>query len=168
MHAISPIGSRNSRSRTCIIGIWLAGLFVGMFVAVGAGDTCFFMMRNGTFSVVSIPGLLVLALPFLITAVAVYFSLSWLLYLLVFCKAISFGFSACAVTIAFSGAAWLVRFLLLFGNGCAILPLMWLWLHCKWDADRGFPVQIGLCTAAALVMGILDFCVVSPFAALLL
>ncbi len=171
MHMNTPTETRNFRSQTCKVMIcicWIIGLFLGMFTSVGADDYLFLMMRGGVCSSVSIPGLLIFALPFLITALAVYFSQFWLICLVVLCKAFSFGFSACAITVVFSSAAWLVRFLLMFGDALALPILMWLWLRHGSKPDKGFLSEITVCTVAVLLLGVLDFCIVSPFGAMLL
>lgn len=170
MHNDTPSGLRNFRQRSCkriLPACWFLGLVGGMLAAAGAGDSFFLMMRGG-FSAMSIPGLLVTLLPFLFTALAVFLSQPWLLALLVLAKAFSFGFCAFGIMTVYSGAAWLVRLLLMFSDCCCLPLLMWLWLRHGDAPGKQFPLEFAACTAAALALGLLDICMVSPFAAMLL
>lgn len=148
---------------------WILGLLLGMISAAGAGDSFFLMMRGADNLTVSIPGLLlVTALPFLFTAFAVFFSQPWLLLLLAFMKAFSFGFCAFGIMAVYGTASWLVGFLLMFTDACTMPLLMWLWLrHCDLSGQR-FSRDVVVCFAAALVLGIIDICLISPFSAMLL
>lgn len=148
---------------------WISGLFFGMLLAAGAGNSFFLTMRGAFSFSVSIPGLLlVTSLPFLLTAAAVYLSRPLLLLACVFFKGVSFGFCAFGITVVFEGASWLVLILLMFGD-IAVLPfLMWLWLR-HWDlSGRHFLRDASLYVSVALLMGFIDICFVSPFAAALL
>lgn len=145
------------------------GLILGIFSAGIAGETFFSMMRGAAYSTVSIPGLLsMILLPFLFTAFAVYFSHPWLLLLIGFGKAFSFGLCSCGVMWAFGSAGWLIRMLLIFSDGMILPVLMWLWLRHISGRKPSFSRDLAVCAAFALFIGGFDYCVVSPFLVTLL
>lgn len=172
MHNKTPSVLLNFWQRSCkliLAACWILGLIAGMLVAAGAGDSFSLMMRGVGFSAVSIPGLLlVTALPFLLTALAVFLSQPWMLLLLVFVKAFSFSFCASGIMAVYGSASWLVRFLLMFADGCTLPLLMWLWLRHGDLSGKQVSRDLAVCTAAALALGLLEICAVSPFAAMLL
>ena len=171
MHNTDPFGLRKFRQRSCKripIFCWILGLTAGMLVAAGAGDSFSLMMRGADFSAVSIPGLLITFLPFLLTAFAVYSSQPWILTLLILCKSFSFGYCTFGIMAVYNSASWLVRWLLMFSDCCSAAFLMWLWLRQCDSPGKCFLKEIAACTAAGLLVAILDICAISPFAAMLL
>lgn len=172
MHKSDPLTLPNFWQRSCkpiLIFLWIFGLFFGVWLAVGADDSSFLMMRGADLVTVSIPGLLLITvLPFLFTAIAVFLSKPWLLSALVFAKAAMFGYSAGWVTAAYGTASWIVRILLMFSDVCTMPLLMWLWLRCCILSKRSAGRDMGRCFLGATIIGLLDILAVSPFAALLL
>lgn len=172
MHISNPSNLLNFWRRSCkllLMVCWISGLMLGMITAVGAGDSFFLTMRGADLIAVSIPGLLLVTLlPFLLTAIAVIFSRPWLLLAVIFCKAFSFGFCTFGILSVYASASWLVQLLLMFTDGCTLPLLMWFWLHHGNLSEKPIFRDFAVCTAAALALGILDICVVSPFAAMLL
>lgn len=172
MHFFSDSGLQRIRHTTCkwmIPVCWITGLILGMIFAGEAGSSFFLMMRGDSLLTVSIPGLLlVTALPFLLTAAAVFLSQFWLLLLLILAKGITFGFCAFGITTVYAGASWLMCVLLMFGDACALPLLMGLWLHHGTIAGKHFVRDLCCCIAAALILGVLDVCYVAPFAAALI
>ena len=170
MHMISHSDPRNFPALTCklLLGAcWIAGLLLGMYAAVTSGNSFLLMMR-GDVSTVSIPGLLITFLPFLLTAIAVLMPHPGYLIPVILWKAFSFGYSACGLTIAYHSAAWLVRFLLMFNQLATVPLLMWLWLR-KCDFPEFIrPVELAVCGGVTALVGLLDYCLISPFAAVLL
>ena len=170
MHMMICPDSRIFNAGTCklLIGFcWISGLLFGMYAASVAGDTFLLMMR-GDVSTVSIPGLLIAFLPFLLTAFAVFLPHPGFLIPLVLWQSFSYGFCACGLSAVYHGAAWLVRFLLMFSQIATVPLLMWLWLR-KCDFPDSFRTgELAACGAAVILIGVLDYCMVSPFAAMLL
>ena len=159
----------NSRPPSCKrlpVLSWIAGLLLGAAAAVGTGSFSSLMMRGVEISAVSIPGLLLItSLPFLLTAIAVLFSQPWLLVSVIFLKGALFGYCACGITLIYGSAAWLARLLLMFSD-LALLPLlMLLWLRCFGPDRRGRTGLLASAGFAAVLVGLLDFYVVSPFTA---
>lgn len=88
------------------------------------------LMRGSVSSTVSILRLLsVLLLPFLFSALAVYFARPRLLYGIAFLKAFVFAFVSAGIASCFGSAGWLARWLIMFSDSLC-LPLLWLyWLR---------------------------------------
>lgn len=148
---------------------WLAGLIAGIFCAVHADEPYFALMRMAAGSRVSIVGLVAsVLLPFLIAAFAVYISTPQLLYPLCFAKALLFSFGACGVYIAFGSAGWLAQFLLQFSD-CLLLPVFcWFCIRHISGKGQALAKELAMCAAAVGLIGSIDYCVVSPFLAMLI
>ena len=170
MHLISFSDPRILRSLTCKVMLgtcWFFGLLLGMYAAANAGDSFLLTMR-GDLETVSIPGLLITLLPFLLTAFAVSLPHPGFLLPLVLSRAFVYSYSAYGLAIVFRGAAWLARILLMFSRMASVPLLMWLWLR-KCDYPDSFRMkELAVCGAAVVLIAVLDYCVVSPFAAALL
>ena len=112
-----PLKLIDANLRSCkftLILCWSIGFGCGILSAAGADDIVS-LMRACCDASVSIVGLLFIPLfPFLISAVAVYFSLPWLLFLTAFLKSFLSSFCACAIFRVFKGAGWLVLPMLQF------------------------------------------------------
>ena len=152
-----------------LILCWSTGLLFGNAVATNAGEFLVPMMRSAVSAPVSILGLLAAAvLPFLISAYAVSISEPWLLLIISTLKAFGFSFSACAVSLAFGQSSWLVRFLFLFSDHC-VMPLLWLYWLRHISGEKAFSLQEMACfIAAAVVIGWMDYFMISPFLAALI
>lgn len=122
-----PLKLMEASRRSCkshLILFWLVGFGSGVFTAAGA-DNIVSLMRACCDAGVSIVGLLLVPLfPFLISAVAVYFSLPWLLCLTAFLKSFLSAFCACAVFLVFKGAGWLILPMLQFTD-LMTLPVLY-------------------------------------------
>ena len=142
------------------------GHFLGVCFSLGAGDSFFLMMRMAAFTPVSISGLLSAAtLPFLFSAVAVYFKRPVLLLSVAFMKAFCFSCVGLGVIACFGSAGWLIWFLLQFSDCCAMPLLYWYWRrHIRGNGAFDWAVSMMLLSALLLV-GAFDYCVISPFLA---
>ena len=157
--------------RTCkyiLVFSWIFGLLLGMHAAVQSGDSFSLMMRGFDLTV-SISGLLLMvALPFLLSAFAVYFSQPLFLLLTVLGKAFVFGFSSCGLLTAYGDAFWLMQLLLMFSDFASLPFLMWFWFRCVESTLRSH-VRTGLVlTAVMIALVVVDICIVSPFVTVLL
>lgn len=117
----------------------------------------------------SIASLLMITLfPFLISAFAVSFSMAWVLFPVCFCKAFAFSFVSMGVAQAFGYAGWLVRLLLLFSD-CAGMPVLYgFWLRHLPGGRPADAWETVFLLAAFLLLGSVDYHIVSPFLAGLL
>ena len=149
-----------------LASIWICGLYFGSFAA-SQNSALVSMMRTAAQSRVSIVSLLpVLLLPFLISAFAVSISKPWLIILVCFSKAFSFGLHVGAISIAFGSAGWLARMLLLFSAGCCVPVLYWFWLrHFSGRYRSAVWRDFGICSGIVLFIGFLDCGIISPYLA---
>lgn len=156
-------------------GKWFLAIcwFIGMLFGIGAGrnasDFLIPTMRSAAVATVSIPGLLVAsALPFLLSAYAVSISEPWLLLIISAYKAFGFSFCAFAVSLTFGQSGWLVRFLFLFSDHCLIPVLYLYWLrHISGERTFSFWEAVAV-TAVAVLIGCIDYYLISPFLATLI
>lgn len=154
-----------SKIRIPLLAItWIFGLVLGIVSAYQAGHSVFRLMRMAANSHASIVSLLVSGvLPFLLSAAAVFFSARHFLFLIGFVKAFCFGCCACATMLSFGSAGWLICLLLMFSDLCDLPALIWFWLRHLWDgAYLRFPDTV-FCIGWSLLVGSVDFCLVTPF-----
>lgn len=145
---------------------WCSGLILGIFAAMRASNILVPMMHSAVNSPASIFGLFAAAVfPFLISIYAVSISEPWLLLIISAYKAFGFSFCACAVSFAFGQSGWLVRFLFLFSDHC-LLPLLYLYWLRYVSGDKPLSNwESGACIAAAVLVGCVDYFLISPFLA---
>lgn len=151
-------------ARVMLASAWVAGLILGAVFSLFAGDTAW--MRGVPFGSVSIVGVLASAvLPLFFSAFAVYVSAPYLLLPVVFCKAFLFSWCGVGIASVFGDAGWLICGLLLFTD-ISMLPVLWLfWLRCcRFAADRPM-YDLIVPVAAALLVGSMNYSVISPFLA---
>ena len=147
---------------------WCMGLLTGAILAQYSGEIHFSLMRRAAACSVSIVGLFTVLLPFLFTAFAVVLSNCFLFYPIAFLKALTFSYHACVVSAAFGDAGWLVRYLFLFTDACTIPVLLWIWIRGSGNRCIGLLHGTGICVLIACAVGLIDFCIVSPFLAMLI
>lgn len=147
---------------------WFAGLLTGCFFANHAGDIHFSMMRRAVCCPVSIAGLVVVLLPFLFSAFAVYLSKTWLFLPFCFLKAFQFAYLAGLVSASFGDAGWLIRLLLFFTDGCEIVLLLWVWLRWIGGGAKQAVREIAVCGFLCSMVWGVDYFVVSPFLGMLI
>lgn len=148
---------------------FLFGLVLGCVSFFITSDSFLLWMRGADYRCMSIVGLLlVLLLPFLSSAFAVYIHQRWLLFPISFLKAFSFAFLYTGFGCAYPGSGWLIRYFVMFSD-ILTLPLLWLfWIRTLRGSDRLFSKETVLTLAVAVCVGYFDFTIVSPFAAQLI
>lgn len=148
--------------------VCLASLVLGTFLGIVSNDSYFLLMRMAASCRVSIVGLISTSfLPFLFSAFAVYIGKQKLIYLVVFLRMLLFAWGAVGTAVAFQTAGWLVHFLLQFTD-ILLLPVL-CWFSLRQLTEAGvLRKDLSLCTATFLLVGSLDFCVVSPFLVMLI
>lgn len=145
---------------------WGLGIACGIIGYVSAGGTLFSLMRSSVYGTMSIVGLLCISiLPFLLSAFAVSISFPFLLYPLCFCKAFLFIFISFGVLQSYSDAGWLVRCLLLFSDNVGVPLLYCFWLRHLPGCPKSSPAENALFLASFLVLGCVDYRIISPFLA---
>lgn len=152
-----------------LTSVWIAGLILGAFVsfvAVNALRDLFPVVLSANKSMVSV--LLPTILPFLLSALAVYFSIPWLLSLICGLKAFCFGFCGLGLCIVYGQCSWLLQLLFMFTDLCTLPILLFYWLRYFMGGNR--PSRFtNICFGSALfVICSIDRCIISPFAMRLL
>lgn len=149
-----------------LAGIWLVGLLAGGVSFSKAGIHYFLLMRSAVFCSVSIVGLFACNfLPFLLSAFAVFFNKPRLLYWICFFKAFIFAGCSYGIMVSFGSAHWLVRLLLQFSDCCLVSVLCWFCLRHINGNLYAVKRDCIICTGLIAAVGMLDYCVVSPFLA---
>ena len=157
--------------RTCkyiLAFTWIFGLLLGVYAAAHSGNSFSLMMRGYDFTV-SISGLLLMnALPFLLSALAVYLSQPILLLTVVAFKAFLFGYCCCGLMTVYGDDFWLMQLLLMFSDLALSPLLMWFWVRCLQQPGQ-CSVQAGLIFSVVIIaVTAVDICIVSPLVTLLL
>lgn len=147
-----------------LICCWICGLLLGIHYASQADDTYFLLMHTACASRVSITGLLAAVfLPFLFSAFAVYISHPELLLAICFLKAASFSCSSYGLMLVFENAGWLVRLLFQFSDYCMMPILLWFSARHIARQEKLLWQDLLICGLWMLIVGALDYCIVSPF-----
>ena len=158
---------RNSAIALLLL-IWFFGLLLGSYLAAVSGESFFLLMRTAASSRVSIVGLIASSfLPFLFSAFAVYTNKYKLLYICCFSKALMFAWCAFASAAAYQSAGWLVRCFLQFSDILLIPVFCWFSIR-QVSGVSTLKRDLSLCTALFVLVGSLDYCVVSPFLVMLI
>lgn len=158
------------KNPTNVLGFsWCLGLFAGVLIAYLASDSLSQMMPTAVESCASIVGLLfTVSLPFLLSAFAVSVAGAWLLIPIAFLKAFVFAFLGFGLITAYHCAGWLLRILFMFAD-CCTMPLLYnYWLKCCSGTSNSLWMSATAHLIPTLAIGILDFCVISPFLATLI
>ena len=146
-----------------LLGVWLAGLSLGLWADRFYGD-CYesLIMPAGHSALVFADACLVTILPLLLSAFAVFFFHRFGACLACFLRGFTMGFFLGVLTAA--GGAWLAVLLLFSGLSFCPVLLWYLWRRFSVglrDARRDF----ALCCLAGLCLAAMDTWVVSPFLA---
>ena len=147
-----------------LAGSWVAGLFLGTAYGCRVDHSFLLLMRIAISSHTSIVGLArLLYIPLLLAALAVCFHYPQWLITVCFSKA--FLFAACSASLyaAFGSAAWLIRIMLQFSDTCTLPFLYWFCMRNISDLHEKFRFDLLVCLVAATILGLFDFCVISPF-----
>lgn len=148
---------------------WSLGIVCGIWGYVSAGNALYPLMRNSPCGTMSIVGLLgISVLPFLFSAFAVSISFPFLLYPICFCKAFLFSFVSFGVIHSYEGAGWLIRWLLLFSDTVGVPLLYCFWLRHLPGFQKPSLSENVLFLILFLVLGWIDYRIISPFLACLI
>lgn len=143
---------------------WISGLVTGVVTSYFAGNSFFSLMRSVISSPVSIVGLLsAMLLPLLFSAFAVYISSPWLLIPTVFLKGFFYAYLCFGILLCFGDAGWLIRLLLIFSD-TLMLPVFWMyWIRGLRGGRSDLLIRTAPAFSTALLIGSIDFSVISPF-----
>lgn len=156
------IGSHPDRTMIRLHVVWILGLLCGGLFAVCADHSVFSWMRMPPGGHLSIVGLLLVPFfPFLITALAVYLSCPWLIYLTCAYKGFCYGACVGVIRMAFGSAAGLIHVLLLFTD-CLTMPVLyWLWIQSLQGSFR--LRKASSCAVLFAIIAAVDWKWVAPF-----
>lgn len=145
---------------------WCIGLLTGAVLFRCAGTSLPSLMRLAVSGQVSIISLFSsILLPFLFSAIAVYFSAPWLLAVVCFFRTCLFSFISCGLLAAYGGAGWLVQLLFMFSEPAGLVILYWYCLR-HMTSRRGFSLrETALVFTVITVLGSVEYCFISPFLA---
>lgn len=145
---------------------WNLGFLLGLLIAVNGNPAFFSLMRTAASSRMSIVGLLtVTILPFLLSVIVIVCSRPFLVPVICFIHAFTFGYCACGVAVAFGSAGWLVRWLMLFSAGCTSPLLYWFWLRHISGTAKSVWNDFAFCAVIVFFITCLDFRFIAPFLA---
>ena len=153
---------RNTQYKLALCVVFSAGL--GILFAGSAGDSYFLLMRMAVSRPVSIVGSVVsVAMPYIVSFLFITHSKPWLVYL--FCGIRIFLFSAIgfALEYAFSGSAWLVRFMMQFPD-IFLIPVL-IWFSGQRLTGRFRKTALVYCVIFTAIIGMIYYCMISPFLA---
>jgi len=109
---------------------WCFGLIIGVYSFSQASSASLTLIRTSLDFRVSIVTLVVSALlPIVLSALAFRLCVEWAAYLVCFFKAFSFAYCSVGICLAFTGAGWLFRTMMLFSDIGSILFLFWFTLR---------------------------------------
>lgn len=153
-----------------ISSVWIAGLFFGLLFAMQSAAAS----REAVFLTAAreAPSLLRLCavhlIPLFATAVCAAFCLNFITLLIVFSKALLYGYCLCGITLTFASAGWLIRLLFLFSNSISVVLL--LWFSIRNTAAKRASLKIDLLFSLIIIFIIccIDFYTVSPYLMMLL
>lgn len=169
MQSIQPSASLCRLRLFFLAFIWCLSFSIGIVFAYFNQNITVSLMCTAPLCRVSIFGLVItLLFPLLITAVAVHFSIPHLIFPIVIFKGISFGYCLFGSFLTFGSASWLVYSLLTFSETVMVVPLLWLWVVYLCGSTISLKRKFTLCVLAALMLGIVDYFMVSPYLATLM
>ena len=155
-----------SRRSTCtwlLTFLWIAGLMMGIFLALRIDESVITFM----YSVVSRPAsivssLLTTSLPFLFSAIAVFISKPGLLPVIAFCKAAAFSLVSLMALRTFGTAGWMIRCMVMFADICT-LPFFY--SFCRRHICRSSHLSIfdGSYLITSILICSLDVYCITPF-----
>ena len=153
------------RASHVLTSIWLGGLFMGGFAAFTAVDALQVLfpptLSAGIFPIFA---LMSVFLPFLLSALAVYFSVPWLLAVICGVKAFCFGFCGFGLCVVYGSCSWLLHLIFMFTDFCSLPFLYFYWLRfLRRDSRPSWATNV--CFGSVLFMiCTIDRCIISPFA----
>jgi hypothetical protein len=150
---------------TLLSWIWLFGLLLGFAVAFVSRDNITPLLSKVVPVIVSVPvKLLILSLPFLLSAFAVSIDRYGWLLLICGVKAFCFSFSCFLICLCYGQAGWLACGLFLFGELSSLPCLFFYWLR-HLSIKGGDPMHIRVIIFILVaVFVIIDYRILSPYA----
>ena len=143
---------------------YFLGLFFGAVFYISSGHIIPSLMRSVPYGTVSIVDLLcVTALPFLLSAFAVFISEPKLIFLICFGKSFLFSVISLGFFETFGSAGWLIRWLSMFSDIVGMPLLCLYWLRILSSGCRSSFCETFAFGSLIFLIGSIDFCLITPF-----
>lgn len=166
-------GGTSFSDSSCILSaftlafLWLLGLVLGAYLGMKCPVSYLHTLYFAAASPPTIFGLFISTfLPFVFCMYGSYRKKKWLIYISCFYKVFTFSFCSAALSVAFGSAGWLIRFLFRFTDFMTLGVLCWFCIRSMMGILREQDYII--CVAICVPFGIFDYCIVSPFLAMLI
>lgn len=153
---------RQKISNAFLTFFFLSGLLLGAVLFYLSGSSLFSLMRSGFLSSVSIVSFLSCSfLPFLLSALAVFFSHPWLIILIAFVKAFLFSFVSLLTIFTFQPSGYFIRFILQIGDFISLPVLYFFWQYYLFGRNQIRWFEIVFFLSIGLLIGCFEFHVIS-------
>ena len=141
---------------------WVCSVVAGAYLAYSLQD--FFPLMHAVLkNRVSIVGVATTAfLPFILSALAAYFSLPELVYVIAAIKGVCLGFTSISLLICYADAAWLVYCLACFSSSFTLIPLFLFWIRYLAGSGKSMWCNVYRYFLYAIAIGAIDYLYVSP------
>ena len=168
LHLDSLSVSYTLKHRT-FVSFWFCGLLFGVLFSSLSDGPLYEGIHSSLSCKVQFHCLLsALLMPLIITALSVFLSKLYILYLLAFSKALVFSFVVFTLLTTFESSAWLICWFAMFSDILLLPFLWWLWLRI-FSSERKVALQLTAFSGIAILLVCsIDYFWISPFLASLL
>lgn len=149
----------------CCVTLWLSGLLVGTAISYVCRKTLILHLTE--IYVLFFCGhrrILFCLLPFLLSALAVYFSHPGHLYWICGGKAILLAVNCCILCLQYGQAAWLARWMFGFFDACSVPVLFYYWLRNLYNGHRKGNLESIILLLILIALLFIDYRIISPYA----
>ena len=156
---------QDCRNKCLIIALCGAiGSLVGVMIAISAGNYYFLLMHTAAGSRVSIvdTGFAILV-PFWVSLFLIVHSKPWLVYVICILQIAQYTAALYAIAISFGSSGWMVNAFMQFSD-FFLIPILLLLSKCRLQ-NRVSKRLIWISIAVSVVVGLIDYCLISPFLA---
>ena len=146
-----------------LMAVWFAGLVLSISPAKQCSEVLSLLFADAAAGMLSHLSLVVnMLLPLLLSVLVMLFLPAVWLYLLVFCRALSYGFVFCGIILTFHSAGWLICCLLLFSATLSNAVLVFFWTGYLSHRGRLSVPKLICCAAAIICVTAADYYFIAP------
>ena len=147
--------------------IWALCLTIGVCLGVNCPQPYLRVLYYAAGSPLTVSGLLIsVLLPYGLCMYGTYWKRRWLVYISCSIKILTFAFCSAALSVAFGSSGWLIRFLFQFSDFMTLGVFCWFCMRSVMNIARKQDFIISF--IVYLMVGVLDYCIVSPFLVMLI
>lgn len=161
---INKTNTKCSYFRVFLSFIWLASIIIGLMIASrfkSIPHNLVIAVVNEKLSILALA--LLLIVPANLVILAVRFRMPWFIYGLFVLKGIIFGFSIFSFLIVYIDAGWLLCILSMFSSTCSIFPLIFFCFRYYGESSDHFVRDAIILVFLSVLIGGIDYYVISPF-----